>query len=148
MPSVPALLLLALKPPADVAVLGVEGVGGGVECKYVYVQICKYAYIYVYIYINILKYIYVQICKHVYRGRVLVGYSVLQHTATHCNTLQHTECWWGTVLIVDISNICMCVSSLCAWVCHVCVRVCTAVLASNYLQVLQCGRWAGWEGWG
>ena len=57
----------------------------------------------------------------------------------YVNMFTEVESWWGRVLIVDVNNICMCLSCLCA-----CVHSCAGV---NYLQVLQCGRWAGWEWW-
>ena len=69
---------------------------------YIYTYIYIYEYIYIYIYIYIYLYTYIlsvaseagrkregQRVKRLYRGCV-------QHTATHCNALQHTATFYNT----------------------------------------------------
>ena len=64
-----------------------------------YICICMYICIYIYIYTYVYTYIYIYICIYIYINihwtQVTVlretTHSLLQHTATHCNTLLHTH---------------------------------------------------------
>ena len=85
------------------------------KCIYTYICICTYMYIYVYIYIYIYIYTYMYISVYAFQRITLQcttcavphtqGVSskgchhTLQHTATHCNTMQHTDFWISNKLL-------------------------------------------------
>ena len=86
-------------------------------CAYIYIYTCvciyKYIYnihIYTYTDMYVCVYLYVSVCAYIYI--YIYIYIALQHTATHCNTLQHTAvpagikmmCWVVLLKKNDVLN--------------------------------------------